>query len=365
MNVMQLCLNDSNNISTLFHEIARGFQNTEHEIYYVFLTGEPSELPYLGDNVHLHYCRFTKKSLKGISRLLKIYPLIKLIKKHNIEAIIAHQFRPTYLMEICSWFVRLKQKISVFHGNNTIRHKSNRLFTHLFLRRNTEFVTVSQSVKQDLIFSFKIKPSKIHVIYNGVDVQYIQGHFLSRPELRKQWNCSDHDFVFGHVARLVPIKGQKYLLQAFALLLQQYKNIKLIIIGGGRIEKELHELAEQLNIGQYVVFTGALPEAHRYMIGFDTFILPSLDEGLGVVLLEAMVAKLPIIASNVGGIPEIVENLGMLVPAGDVSALKNAMQSMLDMGKEKQQEMGENLHQRLLENFTVQKFQEGYRNLIK
>ncbi|HON45061.1 MAG TPA: glycosyltransferase, partial [Planctomycetota bacterium] len=170
---------------------------------------------------------------------------------------------------------------------------------------------------------------------------------------------------FISIGRLHHRKGYAELMRVHKRLLDENLMHSIAVIGGGNEMENLKNQAKELGVEKTFLLLDSQKNPWPYVKAADYFVLPSKSESYPLTIGEVMGLHKPIISTNVGGIPEIVENLGMLVPAGDVSALKNAMQSMLDMGKEKQQEMGENLHQRLLENFTVQKFQEGYRNLIK
>lgn len=367
MNIMQLVLNDSDNISSLFHEIAVVCSNTEHNFYYVFLSGKPSNLTQqysFGKNIQFHYFQFSAKQLKGFRRFFCVSKVIHFIQHKKIDVIISHQWKATNFIGLCSKFVAFKKQIAVFHGKNILQRYNRQLFVKYFLSK-TEFVAVSQFVKNDLLSLpyAGIQEQRVHVIYNGVDIEQIKREQFSKEEARKQLGLNLDDFVFGNVARLVPLKGQKILLQAFAQLKPNQKQ-KLVIIGDGRIKNELIELSKKLGIEDYVIFTGALPFAYRYMTAFDTFVLSSLVEGLGVVLLEAMVAKIPIIGTEAGGIPEVLDSVGILVPSNNIEALQDAMDAIEHTSIEERAYIGEQLYKRLEEKFSIHQFHQSYHNLL-
>ena len=367
MNIMQLVLNDSDNISNLFHEIAVACSNTEHNFYYVFLSGKPSNLTQkysLGKNIQLHYFQFSAKQLKGFRRLFCLSKVIRFMKDKKVDIVISHQWKATNFIGFCSKFVTLKKQIAVFHGKDILQRYNRQLFVKYFLPK-ADFVVVSQFVKDDLLSlpHANIKEQKVHVIYNGVDIDKIKREQFSKEEARRQIGLNVDDFVFGNVARLVPLKGQKILLQAFAQLKPNSKQ-KLVIIGDGRIKNELIQLSKELGIEHNVIFTGALPSAFRYMTAFDTFILSSLVEGLGVVLLEAMVAKIPVIGTKAGGIPEVLDSAGILVPSNNIEALQESMNFIYHASIEERAYIGEQLYKRLEEKFSIHRFHQAYYNLI-
>jgi len=100
------------------------------------------------------------------------------------------------------------------------------------------------------------------------------------------------------------------------------------------------------------------------MTAFDTFVLSSLVEGLGVVLLEAMVAKIPIIGTQAGGIPEVLDSVGILVPSNNIEALQDAMDAIEHTSIEERASIGEQLYKRLEETFSIQQFHQSYYNLL-
>ena len=135
------------------------------------------------------------------------------------------------------------------------------------------------------------------------------------------------------VATLTPIKGVPYLLKALALLRNHRDDFRLDIVGDGPNRVEYEQLAGRLNLAEIVRFRGLKrkPEVAECMKQADFFVLPSLWENLPTVLIEALASGLPVVASRVGGIPEIVdETRGILVPPGDAEALAQVLDEMLD-----------------------------------
>jgi len=165
-------------------------------------------------------------------------------------------------------------------------------------------ITVSDGLRETVRESLSGK-NKIPVktIYNGIPRHDFSERERLRREFRLKWNIADQQKVIGTIGRLHPVKGQVYLAEAVNLLAKEYPGLHLLIIGEGPQHAELKELLEGNRLSY--TLTGYLPSAWRALPAMDIFVLPSISEGMGLVLLEAAQAGVPIIASKVGGIPEL------------------------------------------------------------
>lgn len=173
-------------------------------------------------------------------------------------------------------------------------------------------------------------------------------------KLREEWHVQDGEVLFGIVARLVEQKSISTLLQAFARLRGSTSApVKLVVVGRGPLESELRGLAVDLALTGTVVWAGFRTDIATVMRSLDVFVLSSVYEGFGLVLLEAMEASLPIVASRVSAIPEIVVEgeTGYLVPSRNAQALAIAMASMLD--RQDRRRMGKAGHDRLRSDFAI------------
>lgn len=166
-------------------------------------------------------------------------------------------------------------------------------------------VAVSKSTANDLTCKIGMVRSKIQVIPNGVDV----GRFQNTPKDYRIINQLCHgEKIVGVVGRLVEGKGIQFLLRAMKSLLDDGMNVRLVIVGEGEYRQELENQAKSYGIADKIEFAGSRADVEKFYVLFDVFVLPSLFEGLPVVLLEAMAAGCPVIASNVGGVCEIIED---------------------------------------------------------
>ena len=163
-----------------------------------------------------------------------------------------------------------------------------------------------------------------HVVYPAVDV----------PNSNPTWTCPrrcESDGVIGTARRLIPIKGVIYLIRAFALLRHDIPGARLEIAGSGPEQPLLEREVQLLGLRDAVRFLGWQADIESALKRWDIFVLPSLEEGFGVAALEAMAAGLPVIASAVGGVPELVEDgrTGLLVPPADAAALADRLRLLL------------------------------------
>jgi glycosyltransferase involved in cell wall biosynthesis len=195
-------------------------------------------------------------------------------------------------------------------------------------------------------------------MYNGIDVQLYTDCSLIPEEARIRLGLPNKEvFVYGTVGRLAETKGQKILLEAFAEVYEKYPKSWLVIAGKGRLESELRAFAIELNIHERVLFLGYRTDIPAVLRACDVFVLPSIAEGLPGALLEAMATGIPVIASRVGGVPEILSSpsLGMMVSPSSLDELTTAMEGLCNMDEVERNGIGDLLRERVLEEFTKEK----------
>jgi glycosyltransferase involved in cell wall biosynthesis len=168
-------------------------------------------------------------------------------------------------------------------------------------------------------------------VHNGIDLEKVRPNVNCRKK-RQELGIPEDALVIGAVGRLVPIKGLDYLLRAVCSLLQELEvlPVRLVIVGDGPLRLTLETLARGLAIDQQTLFLGARDDVYDLINLVDIYALPSLHEGIPMALLEAMALARPVVASRVGGIPEMVTDgvEGTLVPAQDVAALSHALKAL-------------------------------------
>ncbi len=154
---------------------------------------------------------------------------------------------------------------------------------------------------------------------------------------------------------MVPFKGHKILLEAVRKLIDTRPQLKFVIAGDGPLREELSAERKRLKLEKNVFFLGHIPDVEDLLAAADLFVLPSLKEPFGIVLLEAMAARLPIVATNAGGVPEIIKDeSGILVPPNDSGALAAAIDKLLN-DTDYQRTLVNNAFQRVSTEFSIKK----------
>lgn len=186
-------------------------------------------------------------------------------------------------------------------------------------------IAISEGVRRVLIRS-GVPSSLIHVIPSGIDFSPFE-EVASRDFLRREFSFALDDYLVGIVAALEDHKGHTYLIQASKILREQAPKIKIIVVGTGSLRMELDRQAHEMGVDDIVFFLGFREDVPRILASLDLFVLSSHLEGLGSSLLDAMACHLPVVATQTGGIPEVVihNETGVLVPPRNAQLLAQAV----------------------------------------
>ena len=212
--------------------------------------------------------------------------------------------------------------------------------------------------------------SQFDYIYNGVDIESLRKRKVDRIQKRREIGVENECSLIVTAGRLVPVKGQTYLISALAQVITEIPNIRLVFLGDGELRGELSGQVKTLGLGKHVLFLGMRNDVPEIISCSDLFVLPSINEGFGVVLLEAMAMKCPIVATNVGGVPEVVLDgeTGILVPPRDPVQLARGIVRLLK-DRSLAFQMAECGYQRLEACFdireTVSKIEHLYKELLE
>jgi glycosyltransferase involved in cell wall biosynthesis len=193
------------------------------------------------------------------------------------------------------------------------------------------------------------------VIYAGTDVPPRDSNALRR---------STSEVILGTAGRLIPRKGVEFLLSAAATLQDEFPNLRVEIAGSGPQRPYLEQTSARLRLTEHVKFLGWIDDLRSVLPRWDIFVMPSLEEGFPIAALEAMAAGLPVVASGVGGVPELVEDgkTGWLIPPGDVEALAARLRHLL-RSPEEQLRMGANARARVRDHFSLAQMTENFGKL--
>ncbi len=279
--------------------------------------------------------------LQALFRLYRIF----LQKKPAI--IHTHTSKAGILGRWASFFARVPIVVHTTHGHifygyhGKIKTKLFILIEKLTAMITDMIITLTKREKDDHIQFDISKSHKFAVIHSGVNLEDFSKNFVNSDELKRDLGIPITDSIVGTVGRLVEIKGHRYLLDAARLVLNKLPNVTFLLIGDGHLMTELINHASALGIKNKVIFGGWRGDVAQLINAFDIFVLPSLNEGMGRVLVEAMAMGKPIVASDIGGIPDLVKDgtNGILFPPRDVHAMAEAIMKLL-LDRELARKMG-------------------------
>lgn len=316
--VLQFCHGYEGPFADVARQYAALFNNTSYQVTTVFLTGEPNpgvkELLSPGEVIFLGY---QSQQVRGL-KLGAIKAIKNLVSQRKFSLCIAHRFKPIYIACLATSL----PVIGVHHAFGDYTRPLRRFFVNLFHRR-LALLGVSNAVRDDIRRCLPgWPPERIETLHNRIDVESVRAELLPKEKARKELNLPEDAFIVANVGRLHPDKDQATLLRGFAEALSNLPGPSLLVIlGRGRLEADLRRLASELGISRKVLFLGQVPQARRFFKAFDIFVLSSDHEPFGMVLLEAMAAEVPIIATDCGGAPEVISGVGELFSFGSNSEL--------------------------------------------
>lgn len=290
------------------------------------------KLPQLGANVKL-FCPSGRPFVdyaakRGIESInwkthgkfdpLTVLRLARFIKKNHIDVIHTHLSTASLLGAFAAKLAGVPSVAHV-HGLNSVT-----CFKHSSL-----VIAVSDAVKKH-ICAQGLDESKVRVIYNGIDL--VRFKPSSKSDTRSRLGYDADVPIFGVFGRLSPEKGQRSAIEAMSILLEDYPAAKLILAGDGKSRDDLQSFAQSLGILDSIIFAGFLPDPRENISACDVIIIPSIKEGFGLAAVEAMAMERPVVATDAGGLPEIVLNgeTGLIVPANSPGAIADSLKCLIE-----------------------------------
>ncbi len=278
--------------------------------------------------------------------------IVRFLRRSRPDIVHTHTSKAGVLGRLAAWTARVPIIIHTPHGHVFYGHfgrSLSRIFLQMekLLGRITHHqIALTLEECNDYLGLRVSKHSNTTVIHSGIDLHRFSKGAKQRTRKRKELRIPPDSLVIGYVGWLIPIKGVTYLVSAMAKVAGKYPKSLLVLVGKGddkgEEEIKLKEQVERAGLADKVRFLGWRPDVDEVISCFDIFVLPSLNEGMGRVLVEAMAAGLPIVASRVGGIPDLVIDgkNGLLVPPADASALEKSICTLLK-DKAQRKRMGE------------------------
>jgi glycosyltransferase involved in cell wall biosynthesis len=278
-----------------------------------------------------------RRPLRPFADLRALGALLRLMRAESPSIVHAHTSKAGILGRLAAWMVRIPIVIHTPHGHVFYGHfgrPASWLFLQverLWARGTARLIALTEAERDEHLERHVGTPDRFRVIPSGIDLQpfwNVADGVGPRPQ---GFQCPVGTRIVGSVGWLTSVKGHRVLIEALARLKPAHPDLHAVILGGGPLEDELTMVAARLGVGEAVHFLGMRRDVPACLAAMDLFVLPSLNEGMGRALVEAMAAGRPVVASRVGGVPAIVHDRqnGLLVPPGDPAVLANTIEELL------------------------------------
>ncbi|MCK4402006.1 glycosyltransferase, partial [bacterium] len=277
-----------------------------------------------------------------------ILKLLGIIKRYKIHIIHTHNMLADRRGCVAGWLGRVPILVTTIHTlMNTDRFGDGKSGTSIrqynFLLKHVpkKIIALSKEVKHHTQKELNLGEDRVSLIYNASDLSRLNLS-VNKQEKKREFGIDENCRVVGTVGRLVELKGYPYFIKAASLILQKFsQKMKFLIVGDGYMQKELRNMANGLGIANKIIFVGQRKDVPEILHILDIFVLTSYYEGLPRSIIEAQACGVPVVATNVGGTPEVVINdkTGILVPPKDEKAIAKAVIDLLT-NKDKAGRMG-------------------------
>ena len=317
------------------------------------------------------------RNLNIVRDLKAFWKIYKIIKNERPDIVHTHTAKAGALGRLAAFLAGVPIKVHTFHGH-VFDGYFNSISTRVFIviekvlgMLTTKVITVSNSVANDVSMRYNIVPKeKVAVILLGFDLDRFFTADSRKGHLKQESNLSSDYLLVGMVGRLVPIKNHRMFIDAIKVLITNGMKVKALIVGDGQLRRELENYAEQIEIKNNVLFLGWRKDLENIYPDLDVVCLTSLNEGTPVSLIEAMASGKPVVATDVGGVRDVVNEgkSGFLVPSGDVNRFADSLSELLK-NDSMRSTMGVYARKSVMVKFTKERLvkdtEDLYENLLK
>jgi len=279
-----------------------------------------------------------------------LFRLVKILKENNIDILHCHRHKSSFYGALAGILAKTPVVLSHVHGLSRTKNLGRRIVNFFLFKRFNRIIGCAKSVQDDVLRDNRfLSAEKVSVMENSVDYERFTKVSISKADAKQMLGLPPDAFVFGTVGRLAPTKGLSYLIEAFSKVKEKIPSAHLVLFGDGACRAELEQHASNLSCRDLIHFLGHRDNIEQLIKGMDVFILSSIAEGMPRAILEAMAAGIPCIATEAGGIPEIINSrdVGILVPPMDENALAEAMITLANTPKQKLKDLIEKARERV------------------
>jgi glycosyltransferase involved in cell wall biosynthesis len=355
MNILLLSTHlDTGGITSYLLSLAKALKQHGHMVFVASSGGNRVTRFTEQGIIFIHIPIRTKSEIN----LFKILPSCRILERHVREKRIDIIHANTRVTQVLAAMVSRKSHIpfvSTCHG-----FFKPRFFRKRFPFLGSKVIAISDSVKRHLQDDFAVAEGNIRLVYNGVDTEALKlVNPRSRQTVRQGFGLGSGPVV-GIVARLSDVKGHVFLVQAFKSVVSRVPDAQLLIVGEGKMEQTLLRMVKELDIEKHVFFMREVSVIREAYYAIDIFVMPSLHEGLGLGLMEAMAWGKPVVGSAVGGIVNLISDgkNGLLVKPADSGGLADAILKLMN-ASDLAATLGNNARIFISDNFSLAKMAAG------
>lgn len=337
-------------ISRYVTDLAKALKNRGHTVFVASSGGELEKVLSWKGIKHIYLDIRTKSELSP-KVIRSFFALKRFLRKEKIDLIHAHTRVTQVVAALLSFYQKLPY-VTTCHG-----FFERRLGRRIFDCWGEKVVAISEPVRNQLIRHFRVDEKRAVLIHTGIELdRFLQD--ISQQEkakCKRKWNLNESP-VIGMIGRLSPVKGQDVLVRAAKKLLRDFSDIKILLVGNGPDRRRLRKLSTNLGLDKNIIFAASVDDTTEVLPAIDIFVLPSIKEGLGLSLIEAMASRKPCVASKVGGIESLIEDgvNGVLVNPGDPDDLARAIKYILS-NKDKVEAFKAEARKRVVDDFNINK----------
>lgn len=340
--------------------LADRFVTMGHEAVIAFFVGEAAVLP-RDPRVRVIDLAMTRRPHSVAGAMLRLRYEIKHFKPDVVNSHLVHA---NLLLRTLRLSTRMPRLVSSAHNTN----EESRL--RMAAYRSTDWLAdISSNVSTEAVNAFisqkAVPKSRMVAIPNGIDADAFLFDYAARGEIRQELEIAEGIELLMAVGRLREEKDYPNLLRAFARVYGEGNEVCLAIVGDGPLRSSLEELADSLGVAGAVRFLGIRHDIQQLLSACDVFVLSSAWEGFGLVVAEAMACERVVVATDSGGVREVVGDTGYLVPPRDTDALARSLRKALSMPASERAAFGAQARTRVVDHFSLQATAERYLDLYR
>lgn len=338
--------------------LADELSNQGHKVKIAYLTGELLVTP-RNNNIEV-----INLGLNSPKNLLNSYLLLRsIIKNFDPDVVHSHMYHANILTRLTRLSIKTPKLISTSHSNN--EGGLLRMITYRITDSLTDMSTnVSKTAVDAFVNKGAVPEKRMTHIVNGIDTNTFNYNESERIKLRKKLSISDTQVILA-VGRLEAAKDYPNLLKAIAILKAKRKDFKLLIVGDGSLKDDLTMLRSELKLEGFIEFLGIRRDIPALMSASDVFVLSSAWEGFGLVVAEAMACERVVVATNCGGVSEVVGSEGFLVEPRNSILLAKELNKALDLSDDERSLIGLAARKRIINHYSLEANVDAYLKLYR